>query len=210
MHINDYDVIILDCDGVIFNSNLLKIAAFKKVLEEYDHLVVKKFIDYFKVNFGTSRYHLTRVFLEVFLNEKFDEEKYQNILKDYGSQCVSLYKEVDFTPNFLNFLKKYNQKTFYIASGSDELELKIVIHERDILQYFNGVYGSPIKKTELVKNICCQYPTKKLLMIGDAESDLKAALSNNIDFIFMTQFSVNQKMKEDKTLVMINNLGDLL
>ncbi len=33
MNLKKYDLIILDCDGVIFNSNLLKIEAFKKSID---------------------------------------------------------------------------------------------------------------------------------------------------------------------------------
>jgi beta-phosphoglucomutase-like phosphatase (HAD superfamily) len=36
MILDTYDVIILDCDGVIFDSNLLKVEAFKKALHHYD------------------------------------------------------------------------------------------------------------------------------------------------------------------------------
>jgi len=210
MSINDYEVIILDCDGVIFDSNSLKIDAFRKVLERYDAKVVEEFINYFKNNFGTSRYSLAKVFIEIFLKEEFDENKYRDILERYGQECVNLYQDAKFTDDLIKFLNKHQDKYLYVASGGDDLELKKVFIQRGIVQYFKGIYGSPTQKSELVENICNQNADKKILMIGDAKSDLLASRVNGIDFIFMKDFSTSQEMKDDMELISINNLGYLL
>ncbi len=210
MHIDEYDVIILDCDGVIFDSNSLKIDAFRKVLSQYNARVVKDFISYFKNNFGTSRYSLVKVFIEFFLKEEFDEIKYKDILKRYGQECVDLYKDAEFTVHLIEFLNKHKNKYLYVASGGDDLELKSVFIQRHIAQYFKGIYGSPVQKTEIVRNICNQNLNKRILMIGDAKSDMLASQDNDIDFIFMKDFSASQEMKEDVGLTTIDNLGRLL
>jgi phosphoglycolate phosphatase-like HAD superfamily hydrolase len=98
----------------------------------------------------------------------------------------------------------------YVASGGDDSELKSVFIQRNIAQYFKGVYGSPVKKTEIVRSICNQNSNKRVLMIGDAKSDMLASKDNGIDFIFMKDFSTSQEMKEDAGLITIDNLGDLL
>jgi len=210
MHVNEYDVIILDCDGVIFNSNYLKIDAFRKVLSQYNKRIVEEFIDYFENNFGTSRYSLVKVFIESFLKEEFEENKYKVILKHYGQECIHLYKDAEFTGQLIEFLNKYKNQYLYVASGGDDLELKSVFIQRNIAQYFKGIYGSPVKKTEIVRNICNQNPNKRMLMIGDAKSDMLASKDNDIDFIFMKDFSTSQEMKADAGLIAIANLGDLL
>ena len=98
----------------------------------------------------------------------------------------------------------------YVASGGDDSELKCVFIQRNIAQYFKGVYGSPVKKTEIVRSICNQNSNKRVLMIGDAKSDMLASKDNGIDFIFMKDFATSQEMKEDAGLITIDNLGDLL
>ena len=212
MRVDEYDVIILDCDGVIFNSNSLKIDAFRRVLSQYSTRKVEDFINYFKNNFGTSRYSLVKVFIEYFLKEEFDEIKYNDILKRYGQECVGLYKDAEFTDHLIEFLDKYKYKNqyLYVASGGDDSELKSVFIQRNIAQYFKGIYGSPVKKTEIVRSICNQNSNKRVLMIGDAKSDMLASKDNGIDFIFMKDFSTSQEMKEDAGLITIDNLGDLL
>jgi len=210
MNINNYEVIILDCDGVVFDSNSLKIEAFRNILSKYDNNTVQKFTKYFEQNFGTSRYSLVKIFITDFLKIKFNEKLYQEIIKNYGLQCLRLYKNANFTKSLIDFLKSYKNKKLYIASGSDENELKIVLEKRGIIHFFEKIYGSPKKKTDLIKNICAQNINKNILMIGDAQSDLLASKDNSIDFIFMMDYSTNINMKTNKSLLSIKNLGDLI
>jgi HAD superfamily hydrolase (TIGR01549 family) len=208
MKLSEYDTIILDCDGVILDSNLLKLDAFRDALSDYDNDVVSNFIDYFKVNFGTSRYTLTKVFIEEFLKQEFDENLYQNILNKYSQNCVALYEQSNMTKNFIDFIEKYKDKNFFVASGSDQDELRSVFETRGISKYFVNIFGSPKKKTDIVSDIV--RTNNNCVMIGDSQSDMQASNDNKINFIFMSDYSTNEMMKEDKNLQVIHNLGDLI
>jgi HAD superfamily hydrolase (TIGR01549 family) len=208
MNLNEYDTIILDCDGVIFNSNYLKLDAFRDAIDSYDQNIIDDFIEYFKKSFGTSRYVLTRVFIEDFLKLEFDEELYNIILDKYSNNCVSLYQKVNTTYNFLEFIEKYQNKQLYIASGSDEEELKLVFRNRNLDKYFKNIFGSPKSKSDIVKDIVDN--KNKFIMIGDAKSDMLAAKDSKINFIFMKDYSTNEEMKKDNSLKTINNLGNLI
>jgi len=214
MNLDFYDVIILDCDGVVFDSNLLKVKAFEKALQNYSIETVKAFSQYFQNNFGTSRYFLVKVFIKEFLNQDFDEKLYQEILENYGFFCVQLYKESSFTKNFLEFIKYYKDKKFYIASGGDEKELNEVFSVRGINHYFEEICGSPRKKSDLIDYIINKHPEQKILMIGDAKSDFLASQINHIDFIYMSQYSlvedVMKKLSLEYHFNIINHLGDLI
>ncbi|NJM23241.1 MAG: hypothetical protein HC907_33605 [Richelia sp. SM1_7_0] len=69
--------IIFDCDGVIFDSNALKTAAFREVLAAYPQEVVDKFIVYHQKTGGISRYVKLRAFFTEFLQTSVDEENYK-------------------------------------------------------------------------------------------------------------------------------------
>jgi len=208
MNLENYETIILDCDGVIFDSNNLKLDAFRDALDNFDKNLVEEFIEYFKNNFGTSRYYLAKVFIEEFLKQDFDEKLYQNILKKYSQNCIMLYEKSNITKDFLNFIEKYKNKQFYVASGSDQEELREVFKQRGLNNYFKAIYGSPKKKSEIVQNIVKD--NKNSVMIGDAMSDMNAAKGSEIDFIFMREYSTNEYMKNNKEIISINNLGDLI
>ena len=208
MNLNSYDTIILDCDGVIFDSNNLKLDAFRDALNDYDNNIVDDFIEYFKISFGTSRYNLAKVFITEFLKIEFDEKLYQEILLKYSKNCVILYQNSCFTDGFLDFIQTYKDKKIFIASGSDEEELKEVFKTKKLNTYFIDIFGSPKKKKDIVFDIVKKH--NNAIMIGDAKSDMLSAQNANIDFIFMKQYSTNEEMKKDKTLTTINNLGDLI
>jgi HAD superfamily hydrolase (TIGR01549 family) len=214
MKLSSYDVIILDCDGVVFDSNLLKIEAFQKTLNSYELSIVDAFIEYFKNNFGTSRYFLIKVFIEKFLKQNFEEELYQSLLKEYSKNCVLLYQESKLTNQFIEFVQHNQNKKLYIASGSDESELNKVFHNRNIHHFFKKIYGSPIRKNNLIKKILIENPNSKILMIGDAQSDLLASLENNIEFISMMRYSLVKntmnKLSRKYNFMTINDLGELI
>lgn len=214
MQLDSYDVVILDCDGVIFDSNLLKVEAFRNALVNYPVKTVEAFSKYFKNNFGISRYHHVKVFIEDFLNQKFDEDLYQSILKNYSDSCKVLYSETNYTDSLLEFLQYYKNKKLYVASGGDEEELNEVFRTKNIHHYFEEILGSPRNKRDLVAEIILQNPKKKILMIGDAKSDFLASQANSIDFIYMNKYSlVNETMRmlsQVNNFKIINHLGDLI
>ena len=208
--------IIFDCDGVLFDSNALKTAAFREVLAAYPQEVVDKFIVYHQTNGGISRYVKLRVFFTDFLKTSVDEEKLQKFLDDFGSSCQRLYQQADLTPGCVTVLETLSQHIpLYVASGSDEVELQQVFAERNLDRYFKGIYGSPKTKQDCVAEIIRKLDShKEVIFVGDAESDQKAATGANINFVFMAKFSdaassMKQRARENKFPV-INTLEELL
>lgn len=193
MHPNaNYDVYIFDCDGVILDSNQLKIDAMRNALESIvnDSVQVSKCVDYFRNNFGRSRFHHIDIFVEQFLllDTTLQTEVKESILKAYSYQCKSLYLKAELTPGFIGFIRQLKGKK-YIASGSEQQELRDVFATRKLDTYFNDIYGSPTKKSDLVANILTLNSDKSAVMFGDAISDLEASQINDIDFIAYTPFS---------------------
>jgi len=190
--VSDCKVYIFDCDGVILDSNQLKIDAMESALNTLfqDRNKIAECIDYFRHNFGKSRFHHVDVFVDdIFCLSKAEAEiKRNEIIELYSQQCKSLYLRAELTPGFINFLTSLNGNK-YVASGSEQAELREVFALRGLSAHFAGIYGSPTLKTELVANILKQENRKDAVMFGDALSDLSAALDNNIDFIAYLPFS---------------------
>lgn len=186
----NYDVYIFDCDGVILDSNNLKLDAMSEALRFYKipDNQVNQSIEYFRNNFGLSRYKHVRYFIDnIFSRKVSSDELYESILKKYAENCVSLYHIAKINDGFIEFIKSISSdKHCYIASGSDQDELRGVFSFRNLDEYFSGIYGSPKAKCENVKDILNKHVGCKTLMFGDALSDLKAAKTNNIEFIFVS------------------------
>jgi phosphoglycolate phosphatase-like HAD superfamily hydrolase len=196
LQLNKYELYIFDCDGVILNSNKLKIKAMKNTLESHFTTLslIDECVDYFRMNFGKSRFHHVKYFLDrILIIEPEDKSYLENlILADFSKQCRSLYLHAELTPGFILFLENCNGKK-YVASGSEQCELRDVFAQRKLEKYFEGVYGSPTPKDELVRCIIEQEQNSNAVMFGDALSDLQAAQKNKIDFVFYSPYSTVQK-----------------
>lgn len=194
MNINKFDILIFDCDGIIFDTTILKLKAFQNTLSDFEEVYIDEFTDYFKANFGRSRFKHTRYFIEKILNQPFNEELYEKIIKDFSMESEKIYISADLCSGALELLKKLKDKHLYVASGSDQIELRKVFKKRNLDQYFQNIFGSPVEKDKLVEKICSMHVNKKILMIGDAEADYMAANNSNIDFLFVGRYSVDNKM----------------
>ncbi len=189
--LNDYDVYIFDCDGVILDSNQLKIKAMKQALYKClgEHEKISECLDYFKNNFGTSRFNHVNVFVSEILALPIREREktYSELLSHYSDQCKKLYLKAELTPGVLEFIEGLSGKK-YIASGSEQNELREVFKNRGLDIHFEKILGSPETKVNLVSNILKDMYCNAI-MFGDAISDMKAALDNSIDFIAYLPYS---------------------
>ncbi|EGQ9303698.1 HAD family hydrolase, partial [Vibrio vulnificus] len=199
------------------DSNQLKIEAMKNALEDSlsNQKLINKCLDYFGANFGKSRFHHVAHFLDNILGIKEDRDSLEkNILGKYSVLCKSLYLEANLTPGFLDFLNGCEGKCF-IASGSEQKELREVFSKRKLEKLFDGIYGSPAMKKEIIKKIISNnnFDYKSVIMIGDAISDLEAAIDNNIDFLAYVEYSnvpsELRRLANSKGFEVINHWKDL-
>jgi phosphoglycolate phosphatase-like HAD superfamily hydrolase len=212
----NYDFIIFDCDGVIFDTNKLKSDAFALAVKDYPKEIVEEFVKYHQQTGGISRYVKFRKFITDFLKESFSETLYNKLLNAYSQECIRIYQTASLTSGSQELFKllKNNDKKLYVASGSDENELKESFINRNISHYFEGILGSPKSKLECVKDIKCQNNEMNGLIIGDSYADYAAANEAGLDFIFMKKFSEvspdQYKTCTNNSILVINDLTDLL
>ncbi len=197
---NEYDLLIFDCDGVILNSNTLKIKAMRTALIEsgIPSTEVDSCTTFFKNNFGKSRFYHIDYFVDTLIKiETTETEQFKiKLLASYSKQCKSLYLLADLTP-FISDVLTTSTSIKYVASGSEQQELIDVFQQRKLDDNFKEIFGSPEKKVNHVTNMLSKNPSSKAVMIGDAVSDLEAAKDNGIDFIFYSPFSnVEEKMRD--------------
>lgn len=192
MHIlSNYEIFIFDCDGVILDSNQLKIEAMNKALFQYfgEHKKIQECLNYFTRNFGASRFHHVDVFVnDIFcLSELEKKEAYKKVIEEYSTQCKRLYLTAKITPGFIEFIEQLPGDK-YVASGSEQNELVDVFKSRGLDVYFEKILGSPEKKKNLVASIV-KAKSSNAIMFGDAISDMDAALENSIDFVAYLPYS---------------------
>jgi phosphoglycolate phosphatase-like HAD superfamily hydrolase len=193
LSMNKYELFIFDCDGVILDSNQLKIHAMDNALSNIglDRKIIEKCLAYFRNNFGKSRYHHVSVFSEKFIGMTLNNDITSfndKLLMNFSQQCKELYSNAEITPGFIDFISCLKGKKF-IASGSDQKELREVFDSRNLSHLFDGIYGSPTAKSDNSAYILTIEPMKKAIMFGDAIADLTASIDNSIDFVAFRPYS---------------------
>lgn len=194
-----YDVIIFDCDGVILNSNTMKISAMCNTLKQvkFPTKLIEPAIIAFMNNFGKSRTYHCRYFVETLLKLKGKKstELQENILLHYTQAVEDEYLQVSLCEDFLALLTHLSDKVFYVASGSEQEQLIRIFKKRALFSYFKSVLGSPETKSNNVAKILHQHNPQKVLFVGDSVADFEAAVDNSIDFLFYSPYSnVTEKM----------------
>lgn len=209
-----YTKVILDCDGVIFDSNPLKIKALKKALQTFPEDDVEHAVSYMKKNFGKGRIDIFTHFIRNYTSQDL-HQTLPEILKNYGLECEKLYQSASFTQGFHEFVEKVSkQAELFIASGNAEDELQRAFQKRGIEHYFKGVYGSPRKKTEVLLELSKNQPKEDFVMIGDAYADYCAAENAKIAFIYLSGYSTDHErmksLRQSRGFEMVKDLGGLI
>ncbi len=192
--IKNYRTILLDCDGVILDSNNIKTEAFKETLKKEPKILINQFIEYHKQNQGIDRYRKIEYFFSKIKKVKTNyEEQYLSYLEKYASICRDALLNANYLPGIINFLENIRALPniqIFIISGSEHEELNYIFKKRNIFNYFDGIYGSPKSKKKIIQNLIEEkkfnYPA---IYFGDAKSDMIAALKFKIDFVYVYGYS---------------------
>jgi phosphoglycolate phosphatase-like HAD superfamily hydrolase len=219
--LSEFDAVVFDCDGVLLDSNALKVSAFRKVVAQagFAPPVVDAFSQFQANNFGTSRHRLFDMLLAGEFGPVAAVTRDQ-LLLSFGECCASGYIEVAETEGMQELLNALRAAVpLYIVSGSDEDELCTVMRSRGLADRFFQVFGSPANKIENLARVRADLGARgraadKLVFIGDAEADLKAAKAVGATFVFMSRHSLVREQLEPRALAgefaMIECLADLL
>lgn len=213
---NNYQTFIFDCDGVLLDSNHLKTKIFYDIALSYGEEPAKQLASYHQQNGGLSRFKKFEYFFSEILKMDTYQENLEKSIKQFGElsyQKMISCPETKDTEIFLSKLPLNSKR--YVISGTAQSELRKVFHTRKLDGYFNGIYGSPRTKPEIIQQLFDEsYITTPAVFFGDSHQDYEAASQFNMDFIFMSGYTVFrdwEKYFEGKENVrVISNFTDLL
>lgn len=184
----DHSVYIFDCDGVILDSNKTKIKAMGHALNAQKEILsgINESIRYFASNFGKSRFHHVDIFLSKYLVIRSGSSKAllkENILSAFSDSLDKLYPCCPLITGIDLFLESLSGRA-YVASGSEEKQLRKVLEQKKLSKYFVDIFGSPSKKPDIVNRIIkAESGSENFILIGDSVADLEAAELNGIEFL---------------------------
>lgn len=188
-----YKTIVLDCDGVVLNSNQTKVDAYFNTAKRMggSDAQAQAFVDY-HIKLGSIprndkiRYYITEIIKQPLTPELFQAfmETFTEILDETLMQC-------EVAPALMDLKQKTSQAKWMLMSGGDQEELRQIFPRRQLDHLFElGIYGGPTKKNEhlasLIADGSIQFPA---LFIGDSRFDHQASTGAGLDFIFVADWT---------------------
>ena len=176
-------MIFLDFDGVIVDSNNFKEKAIEKSIYELLGKNEKtiKAIDFFNKNAGISR--------NLKLSKFFKEEDVTQILKLYAEECHKFFSKASPSLGLREFLEtikdRHNNVKIYVLSGGEKQEILFFLKKNLILEFFEEVLASEKTKLDHLKE---KGVSRDDIFIGDSNNDLKSALKIDLKFILFGKY----------------------
>lgn len=189
--------IIFDFDGVLVESIDIKTNAFAKLFKTEGEDIVEKVVDYHLKNAGVSRFEKIKYIYQNMLKRDLSEKTFDDLCQQFSHLVVDEVVNAPYVKGAKEFLDRYSSKYMcFIASATPQDEIEEIIKRRHMMRYFKGVYGSPKKKGDIVREILAAYTleynamsfnsvlsSQSFVYIGDAMSDYEAAMVNNVAFV---------------------------
>ena len=176
--------VIFDFDGVVLESADLKTQAFLEVFADVpEHR--EAILEHHLAHLGFSRFEKFRWIYRNLLERPLGEAEEEALGERYAEVVRRKILACPFVPGALELLQGLGDKAAFVASGTPQDELRWVVGERGLEPYFDEVWGSPTHKPEIIEGILARkgYARNRVLMLGDGESDYRAAQATDILFV---------------------------
>lgn len=202
-----YNTLILDVDGVIFDSNKIKERNIHIAAKNFTNTnIANKFTPYFISLSGIPREKKINAFF------KGQPTLAQKILKYYNELNDKSIYNAHFTKNADLFINYYHKTITLIAlSGGASNEIEKLFDLYNLNPHFKYIFGGPKSKEENLNDIKLDKP---ILYIGDSIVDYETSKKINADFIFMHGYTGFENWQDfinkNDHVGLIENLQELL
>ena len=179
-------VLIYDFDGVICDSVGLKTDAFVELYNKENESIQKLVREYHLANGGISRFEKIKYFETVLLGKVYSEEENVSLAQKFAELVKEKVISSPFIVGVKEFLEKHSTDTLqYICTGTPEFEIKEILERKNISRYFNGIFGAPRSKIEIISEILNVTNTipNECLYFGDSITDYQATVFYKMPFI---------------------------
>ncbi len=181
-----------DCDGIIFDVNPAKSAAFDYAVADYPANARRALVEYHQQTGGISRYaKLRRFFTEMCPVDDVDAAV-AKALERFGDFSRRAYDELEPREEALELAAAVGAaERGYVVSGSDESELRGVFDAKGIADRFAEILGSPTDKPTHLRAVMAKRDVspRQALFIGDGRGDFDCADELGVWFVFLAEMS---------------------
>ncbi|PCI42139.1 MAG: HAD family hydrolase [Rhodospirillaceae bacterium] len=204
-----------DCDGVLIDSNAIKIQAFRDVAEQYGPESTEALVDHHIKYGGISRFVKFEYLFSDILCRKPEAGELERVLEQFSKATMARLIECEVAPHLHDVLKAASQNAkLFVVSGGLQNEVREVLKQKGLADYFTDIFGSPDNKAQIFsrerENGQMAGPA---VFVGDAQYDHEMAEKFGFDFIFAhdwTDFKGWSDYLKDKDVKIMASVADVL
>lgn len=201
-------IFIFDFDGVIADTNKLKMTAFLECIDGDENK--KNFYIYNLKNINIESEKKFFYFYKVILKNKNYQmlARKKNLL--YNKILQKKIQNIKINPNISNYLKllkRRNKKLCIVSSASTEFVKKFLIKKK-INSFFYKIFTKPKSKKENFNILFQLFDKNSSIYFGDTYSDYSICKSINLDFVLVKKYSIDKKalnLSSNSRVLCINN-----
>lgn len=179
-------ILIYDFDGVICDSVDIKTEAFQALYAGVRPDQMEAIVRYHLDHGGVSRFRKIEHIEVNILASATGQAVWQHQAERFATLVKERVIRSPYLPGVRTFIERYaSTHRQYICTGTPEAEIQEITAARDIRRYFDGIYGSPTTKVEILTRILreADVDAAGCVFFGDSTTDLDAAVAVGIPFI---------------------------
>ena len=184
-------LVFFDCDGVLLDSNGVKLAAVDHALAPYPQTLRDRCKDSFKLNFGRPRHWHFEAFERLIAPTGPDADDFvATSIARYEHYLRAHYRASRVVAGASQLLALLQARGVIcmVVSGGKEQEITEALGISGIDRYMTRIIGSPTAKTSAINALLEQFDcaASEALFLGDAIADAEAAIVCKVPFIFVS------------------------
>jgi phosphoglycolate phosphatase-like HAD superfamily hydrolase len=186
-----------DFDGVIKESVAVKSDAFEQLFAPFGPEIAARVRRHHECNGGMSRYDKLPLYLEWAgqAAAPADIAHYDTLFSAAVEQAVI---DSAWVPGAMEYLAAtHGSQPSTLITATPQAEIERILGALRVYSLFRSVQGAPTPKIEAIRRVIAGLDVRPdaALMIGDAESDLQAAVANGVPFL-LRRTPLNRELQE--------------
>ncbi|HEX4492972.1 MAG TPA: HAD family hydrolase [Acidimicrobiia bacterium] len=178
------EAIVFDFDGVILESADVKTDAFIDLYAHHGPAVTAKVREHHLANLGISRFKKFAWISENVLGERLGDDASAALGRRFSELALAKVLAAPFVTGAEGALTALRVPLF-VASGTPQDELTMIVERRGLTPRFREVHGSPSEKPAVLRGLMQRHSWSRdqVLFIGDGYTDYEAAVDAGVEFL---------------------------
>lgn len=181
----EHSVVFWDFDGVVKESVSVKTAAYERLFEPFGADIAARVREHHECNGGMSRFDKIPLYLE-WAGRASNQAEVGSMCESFSAAVRQAVIDSAWVPGAREYLRdNHERQRFVLITATPQAEIEDILRTLHIGRWFREVHGAPTSKAVAVASVLARWACRPgdALLIGDSESDYKAAAITGVRFL---------------------------